>query len=66
MVVDSMSFLRDVGHAHRFHDYCPLSTDRWPGRELYFAWRHPIITVLIMFAFVNVLLGIFGYALVAP
>lgn len=67
MVVANTSIIRDIGHPHRFHAHYPhLRTDTWPGRELYFAWRHPVITIVILFAFVNVVLGIIGMPLVAP
>jgi hypothetical protein len=65
-MVASLDAFRDIGRPSRFRHYWPdLDTDRWPGREAYWAWRHPVIFAVIIFAFLNVVLGILGYPVVA-
>lgn len=36
--------LDDVASKSRF----PFDKDSWPGRELYWCWRNPLLTLLIL------------------
>ena len=36
--------LEDIARKDRF----PLDREGWPGRELYWCWRNPFLTLLIL------------------
>jgi hypothetical protein len=50
--------LRDLGKGRRFRYHWPqIDTRTWPGRELYWAYTHPAMALLIILVSVIVLGG---------
>lgn len=50
--------LRDLGQGRRFHAQWPhVDTQAWPGRELYWVFTHPALSLLLLVVSVIVLGG---------
>ena len=55
------SVIRDLGTPSRFRMRWPrVDITNWPGRQAFWAWRHPILIPLGVIAVANIISGTLG------